>query len=465
MIYLLKNPSNRNKFIIFIGDIFLIAVTLSLTILLCSLFKEQFGFKLLQRPLKPYALYLSVIIYLIMLYIFEMYEVRKRYEKTYIFALLSTVSIITFFIMFSLAKVMRINQTTMVHIAIFFILSIFLLYFWRVIFTKILRHSEYFNKRVLFIGTDTLTQAIINESKDTDYKIQGFIADSANVSKDKCELNILGNFNDLENIINSHKIQVLVTACSTCLSADIIKEVYGYKSRGIQAYDSTHFYEILTRKVSIRHYLEENKFPYFNLDVFENSVFKKAKRAFDIIIAGVLLIVLFPLFLVVAISVKLTSQGPIFYFQERLGFQEKPFKLIKFRTMVEGAEDKNGPQWATKKDVRVTKIGKFLRKTRLDELPQFINILKGELSFVGPRPIRRYFADILEKEVPFYPLRFSIKPGLTGWAQVHYDYGENIEGQIEKFQYDLYYLKHASLFLDLFIMLKTLQTLVCRSAQ
>ena len=310
-----------------------------------------------------------------------------------------------------------------------------------------------------------LTQAIINESKDTDYKIQGFIADNTNISKNKYDLNILGNFNDLKNIISSRKIKVLVTACGACLPADIIKEVYEYRSRGIQAYDSIHFYETLTRKVPIRQYFEENKFPYFNLDVFESPVFKNAKRAFDIIIAIVLLVVLFPLFLVIAILVKLTSQGPIFYLQERLGFQENAFKLIKFRTMIENAESATGPQWACKQDIRVTKIGRFLRKTRLDELPQFINILKGELSFVGPRPIRKHFADIIEEQVPFYPLRFSIKPGLTGWAQVHYDYGENIEGQIEKFQYDLYYLKHACFFLDLFIMLKTLQTIVRRPAQ
>ena len=465
MRYLLKNPCSKNKFIIFLGDILLIAVSLSLTILLCSLFKAQFGFKLLQRPLKPYVLCLTAVIYLTMLYIFEMYEVRRRYEKTYIFALLSAVSIVTFLIMFSLAKVIRINQATMVHIAIFFVFSIFFLHLWRMIFIKIFRRSEYFNKRVLFIGTDILTQAIIRESKDTDYNVQGLIPENAEVSKDKCDLNILGNLNDLKSIMSLHKIQVLVTACDTCLSADIIKQVYEYKLKGIQICDSIHFYEILTRKVPIRHYLEKNKLPYFNLNIFESSIFKNLKRAFDIIVATALLIVLFPLFLMVAILVRLTSQGPIFYFQERLGFQENPFKLIKFRTMIKNAESKTGPQWALKEDRRVTRIGRFLRKTRLDELPQFINILKGELSFVGPRPIRKYFADIIEKQVPFYPLRFSIKPGLTGWAQVHYDYGANIEGQVEKFQYDLYYLKHACFFLDLFIMLKTLQTIVRRPAQ
>jgi lipopolysaccharide/colanic/teichoic acid biosynthesis glycosyltransferase len=132
--------------------------------------------------------------------------------------------------------------------------------------------------------------------------------------------------------------------------------------------------------------------------------------------------------------------------------------------MVVDAEERDGPCWAKQSDPRVTKFGRFLRKTRLDELPQLINIVKGDMSFVGPRPIRRYFADLIEEHIPFYSLRFTTTPGLTGWAQVRHDYAGTLRGQIEKFQYDLYYLKYASLPLNLFIMLKTLQTIVCRPA-
>lgn len=182
----------------------------------------------------------------------------------------------------------------------------------------------------------------------------------------------------------------------------------------------------------------------------------------DIAGAFLLLLILFPLFLVIFILINLTSGKPVFFIQERLGLNQKPFKLVKFRTMIKEAESQNGPQWASKNDERVTKLGRFLRRFRLDELPQLINVLRGDLSFVGPRPIRRYFADLIEEKVPFYSLRFTVKPGLTGWAQVHYDYGGSIEGHIEKFQYDLYYIKRASLFLDLFIILKTLQTIIRR---
>jgi lipopolysaccharide/colanic/teichoic acid biosynthesis glycosyltransferase len=131
--------------------------------------------------------------------------------------------------------------------------------------------------------------------------------------------------------------------------------------------------------------------------------------------------------------------------------------------MVVDAE-RNGPQWSGRNDPRVTFIGRILRKTRLDELPQLLNICKGQMSFIGPRPIRQHMAAIIEEKMPFYSLRFTVKPGLTGWAQVNYDYGGSVEGHIEKFQYDLYYLKHASAFLDLFILLKTIQTVIRRPA-
>lgn len=179
------------------------------------------------------------------------------------------------------------------------------------------------------------------------------------------------------------------------------------------------------------------------------------KRVLDILASGIGLILSLPICILTVIAIKLSSRGPIFFTQERVGEDGETFRLIKFRTMRPDAEAKSGPVWAKKNDDRVTGIGKFLRLTRIDEIPQFLNILGGQMSFVGPRPERRHFVDQLQQDVPFYPLRHTVKPGLTGWAQVCHPYGASIEDAQEKLRYDLYYIKNMSLLFDVRIMLRT----------
>ncbi len=179
------------------------------------------------------------------------------------------------------------------------------------------------------------------------------------------------------------------------------------------------------------------------------------KRAFDLAAAAVLLVLAAPAMLVTAILVRLSSPGPIFYRQERLGLGGKPFVLTKFRTMRADAEASSGPVWAQERDPRVTAIGAFLRKTRLDELPQLFNVLSGSMSLVGPRPERAYFANRLRERVPFFDLRLAVKPGITGWAQLLYPYGASEEDARAKLELDLYYVKNGSLFLDLVIAFHT----------
>ena len=178
------------------------------------------------------------------------------------------------------------------------------------------------------------------------------------------------------------------------------------------------------------------------------------KRLFDIFCACVLLVLAAPIMLVTAILIKLESKGPAFYKQERVGFNGRLFNVVKFRSMRTDAE-KDGPQWAAVKDSRVTRIGGFIRKVRIDELPQLLCVLKGDMSLVGPRPERPFFVDQLTREIPYYAVRQSVKPGLTGWAQVRYHYGATLEDSAEKLQYDLYYVKNHSLFLDLVVLFET----------
>jgi exopolysaccharide biosynthesis polyprenyl glycosylphosphotransferase len=185
-----------------------------------------------------------------------------------------------------------------------------------------------------------------------------------------------------------------------------------------------------------------------------------AKRLFDIFSAGILLLLLWPIMLLAAFFIKMEDRGPIFFQQERVGLFGKTFYCMKFRSMRTDAEKDGVARWATTNDTRITRVGNFIRKTRIDELPQLINVLRGEMSMVGPRPERPTFVDMLEKDIPFYAIRHSVKPGVTGWAQVRYSYGASIEDAKRKLQFDLYYVKNNSVFLDFFILFETVRVVL-----
>ncbi|MBD2664817.1 sugar transferase [Richelia sinica] len=195
----------------------------------------------------------------------------------------------------------------------------------------------------------------------------------------------------------------------------------------------------------------------FNLA--SDSISQKFKRAVDLLMAWILLVLLSPLMLLVMLAIKLDSPGPVFYSQLRTGLEGKPFKVYKFRSMYQDAE-KRGAQWANERDPRITRVGRFIRLTRIDELPQILNVLRGEMSLIGPRPERPEFDVKLKQEIPYYDLRYVVKPGITGWAQVMYPYGASVEDAYEKLAYDLYYIKNYSLGLDLAIIFKTIRVVL-----
>jgi exopolysaccharide biosynthesis polyprenyl glycosylphosphotransferase len=186
----------------------------------------------------------------------------------------------------------------------------------------------------------------------------------------------------------------------------------------------------------------------------------RLKRLVDFVLASVLLVMLSPLLLLIAIAIRLLSKGPVLYTQERIGLHNRPFKVLKFRSMVPEAEDASGPVWASEDDPRVTGVGKWLRRWRLDELPQLLNVVKGDMSLVGPRPERSVFVNEFLTAVPMYNQRHGLRPGITGWGQIHYDYAASREETREKLEYDLFYVKNASFLLDLAILLRTTRTVV-----
>jgi len=227
---------------------------------------------------------------------------------------------------------------------------------------------------------------------------------------------------------------------------------------GVPVEDCHSFYERLSSKISVVDLPPEwiALSRGFRRDRFILAV----KRIIDVIVAFVGLALAAPLALVTAVAVKVESRGPIFYRQERVGQNEQRFTLIKFRSMAENAETQLGPVWAVENDPRVTRVGAIIRKLRIDEIPQMFNVLKGEMSFVGPRPERAFFVERLKETIPYYDLRHSVKPGITGWAQISYRYGDSEQDAVEKLQYDLYYIKHMSPVFDLQIIFESLKVIL-----
>ena len=236
----------------------------------------------------------------------------------------------------------------------------------------------------------------------------------------------------------------------------VLAELMRVRLRGLRIYDMTDFYERFLFKLPILHLRDNWLILAHGFDLLHHSLALRVKWVLDLLLSLALLIVLSPLLLVIAFAIRVDSRGPIFYRQTRTGLNGATFTLYKFRTMVESAEE-TGAQWAAENDPRITRAGQWLRATRLDELPQLWNVLKGEMSFIGPRPERPDFTRQLEAAIPYYDLRHLVKPGITGWAQVLYPYGASVEDAQEKLQYDLYYIKNYSMMLDLVILVRTLR--------
>lgn len=242
---------------------------------------------------------------------------------------------------------------------------------------------------------------------------------------------------------------------------DNAKLLMNFKLDGKGIYDYLSFFEEVEYKVPVNA-IDENWILFGKgYAILRKDINFKIKRLMDVFCALIIGIITIPIMLISAVIIKLESKGTIIYKQKRVGMRNQEFEIYKFRSMFNDAE-KNGAQWATERDKRATKFGNFMRKMRIDELPQLRNVLKGEMSFVGPRPERKVFIKELEKEIPFYNIRHSVKPGLTGWAQVKYPYGASVEDSHQKLQYDLYYIKNQTVMFDIMILFKTLKIVLSR---
>jgi sugar transferase (PEP-CTERM system associated) len=328
---------------------------------------------------------------------------------------------------------------------------------WRLGFDH-LTQTPPLEERVLILGTGPVASLVaraMSTQRDFAYRVVGF-ARGCEVNDDACEPDI-GDLSDLPSIIAKHHIERVVVGLSDHRGALPIEALLSAKLSGVRVEDAATTYERVTGKILI-----ESIRPSWLIfsDGFRASrATRLVKRILDLLLAVVGLIVSAPLMLVTALAVWLESGNPVLYRQERIGEGGRRFTLRKFRSMRVDAE-LGVPMWAGENDTRATRVGRFIRITRLDELPQLWNVVRGEMSFVGPRPERPFFVEQLAAVIPYYRQRHAVKPGITGWAQVKYRYGSSIEDATEKLRYDFYYIKHLSILFDLSILLDTVRVIL-----
>jgi len=429
------------QIVLVLGDIILAYTTLVLT---CYFgFWGNFSWEIFYEHLFPFSL--LYFFWFILFYIFGLYDLNLIRPKLEFLARAGQCFLVCFSIglgFFYLMPIFNISPKTNLVINIFIFGALFLI--WRRLFYQLF--SSIYLQNVAFLGKNPLAQKLAKVIKDQPqlgYKFIGFL---------DLEKNLYPQ-------LKRKKIETLIIAHKFTSSSKLTQNLYKCLPLRINFLDLSQAYETLLHKIPID-FVSQTWFLQ-NLSEGDKKIYDKMKRFNDVILASLIIMITSPLWLIFAFLIKSEDKGSIFYKQKRVSKDGTIFWLIKFRSMKVDAENGKA-KWAEKNDSRITKIGKFLRKIHLDELPQMINVLKGDISLVGPRPERPEFVKKLEKEIPHYQLRHIIRPGFTGWAQIKFRYGRTIEDSHEKFQYDLYYIKNRSLFLDLGVLLKTFQLFFIR---
>jgi sugar transferase (PEP-CTERM system associated) len=335
---------------------------------------------------------------------------------------------------------------------------------WRVVFMWIARRVRP-RERLLIVGAGPasieLARELRDERQDLGVEIVGFVeADPAPIGQDVPAPGLIGSIDEIPAIVRRASVDRVVVSLGDARGKLPMDKLLEMKLDGVRFDHLASVYEEYTGKIAV-----ENLRPswlIFSEGFRKTRWLTAAKRAVDVAVASIGFVALLPVMLLVGLAVKLTSPGPALYHQERVGLRGRPFTLHKFRTMGADAEAETGAVWAKEDDPRVTRIGRFLRRSRLDELPQLWNVLNGDMSLVGPRPERPEFVSGLTREIPFYGQRHVVRPGLTGWAQVRYSYGASVEDAMQKLQYELYYIKNMSMALDFYVIAETAKTILVR---
>ncbi len=437
-----------------LGDIVILYISLGLTLLL------RYGYwsnTIWQKHLIPFSI--IFIVWILVFFINGLYDFDKARNDFKFYgqiakniAINALLAVLFFYLIFGRFSDLKPQTILLILIAIFAVLF----FLWRKFFYQ-LNSSTTLGNNLALIGVSpeslSLIEEIINKPQ-LGYKIRLIVNPDHSPLPEKFQIiPSIKDITELKNQLRQHKINTVVNLNNPNYSPEIARALFDSLDLKIQYYNLTNFYEKITGKIPLVA-LEKIWF-LENITQKNNRTFPIAKRLIDIIFAlvfGLLSLLIIPF---IIIALKLESSGPIIYQQIRVGYLGKKFKVYKFRSMIVDAE-KNGAVWSQPNDNRITRVGKFMRRLRIDEIPQFLNILIGHMSFVGPRPERPEFVEQLSQQVPFYNERHIVKPGLTGWAQINYPYSSSVEDAKEKLQYDLFYIKNQSIILDISIILKTI---------
>ncbi|HVB21539.1 MAG TPA: sugar transferase [Ktedonobacteraceae bacterium] len=346
----------------------------------------------------------------------------------------------------------------------FFVLAVPLFSLWRILLAELINLPR-FRRQAVIVGVNTAGETIaqeIREAKCPIANVLGYVSEFSEERGQKDGLPILGGRSLLRHLLASGVLDMIIMAIDYKVSPELLQDAIEAVQWGVSVVPMSMVYEYTSGKIPVEH-VGDQWYMALPIERHGSLLYICWRKVMDIafgLIGSLLLLVILP---IVGLLIYLDSPGPIFYKQERMGYQGKKFYMLKFRSMQTDAENTGSAVWAAKTDSRVTRIGKFMRTTHLDELPQVLNILRSEMSLIGPRPEREEFVRHLEKRIPFYCCRLSVKPGLTGWAQVKCHYASSDGEAMIKLQYDLYYIKHQAFTLDIFIILKTVvEVLLCQ---
>lgn len=457
----LLRPGERRIFLVIV-DFLVAAIALTASLFVWSWADIYFEFNLEFLRTIPGWFYLLPFIWVIlMVELYDEHRAGSLKQTTRSIAMTGLIALGLYLVIYFFYSTPKsLNRR---GVAGFIVAATAMTYLWRLIYIRIFTAPE-FMRRVLLVGageTGQILLSVVNKIIPLPFVWVGMIDDDPNkIGMEKEGYRVLGNSEDLLDIIRQECISDIIVAISGEMQGRMFQALLDAQEMGIAITRMPVAYEELLGRVPIQHLEADWILRSFVDQARQNGFFELSKRLIDIsggIIGCGIFLLFFPL---LAIAILLDSGWPIFYQQTRSGRGAQPYKIFKFRTMGVDAEPDGLPQWAEENDKRATRVGRILRKTHLDELPQFLNVLKGEMSLVGPRAERPELVDWFQQHVPFYRARLLVKPGITGWAQVNFGYASTIEETITKLEYDLYYIKHRNLVLDLVILLRTPATVI-----
>ncbi len=450
-------PISARSLVLFLGDMVCLVASVVLAALLRLGITD--GWWYIQNNLGP--LVVSCLVFLMVFYVSGMYERRSLTHKEH-YLLMSSVSVVISLMIIILIFYARFEL--LIGRGVLFLGGGLILlstgsirYLYRVV-----AGYGLFSKNTLIVGEgqDALNVIrLLRRTEDSGYRVYGVVTGVKSKMGDFLEgVPILGNISKLREFVEHYRIESVIVATSSAREPSLLRVLRPLRYAGVQLQDYASCYEQLAQEIPIDH-IDDEWLMHAALNSSRIHI-RKIKRIMDVAVSVIGLIVTAPACLVAAMLIKLDSPGAILYRQRRAGLDGRVYTLIKFRTMKTNAEAGCGAVWADPQDRRITRVGRVLRKVRIDEIPQLVNVLRGEMSLVGPRPERPEFITALSEAIPFYRERLLVPPGITGWAQIRYPYAASIEAARRKLQFDLYYIKHMSLFLDTVILLKTFKTIM-----